>query len=85
MMENNIQKMPALFVGHGNPMNAIDDNKFTQTWQLIGESIPFPKLFSASPLTGKLLVLTSRPCKHHEPFTILEDFHGHYSMWNIPL
>jgi len=43
MMENNIQKMPALFVGHGNPMNAIDDNKFTQTWQLIGESIPRPK------------------------------------------
>lgn len=43
MMENNIQKMPALFVGHGNPMNAIDDNKFTQTWQLIGESTPRPK------------------------------------------
>lgn len=29
----------ALFVGHGSPMNAIEDNEFTQTWASLGESI----------------------------------------------
>ena len=28
--------MPALFVGHGNPMNAIEDNEFSRQWGMIG-------------------------------------------------
>ncbi|MGC3979091.1 MAG: 4,5-DOPA dioxygenase extradiol [Paludibacteraceae bacterium] len=35
--------MPALFVGHGNPMNALETNQFTETWRKLGESIPTPK------------------------------------------
>lgn len=35
--------MPALFIGHGNPMNALDDNRFTQSWQRLGASIPRPR------------------------------------------
>lgn len=35
--------MPALFIGHGNPMNALDDNAFTQSWQRLGASIPRPQ------------------------------------------
>jgi 4,5-DOPA dioxygenase extradiol len=35
-------KMPALFVGHGNPMNAIEDNEFTRAWTEIGERLPKP-------------------------------------------
>jgi len=34
--------MPALFVGHGNPMNAIVDNAFRRTWQALGKSLPRP-------------------------------------------
>jgi 4,5-DOPA dioxygenase extradiol len=34
--------MPALFVGHGNPMNAIEDNAFSQAWQKVGKSLPRP-------------------------------------------
>lgn len=34
--------MPALFVGHGNPMNAIENNQFTQTWEKLGKEIPKP-------------------------------------------
>ncbi len=30
-------KMPALFIGHGTPMNAIDHNKFTQEWSRLGK------------------------------------------------
>lgn len=32
------EKMPALFVGHGSPMNALEVNAFTQTLQKTGES-----------------------------------------------
>lgn len=36
-------KMPVLFVGHGNPMNAIEDNPFTRAWREIGEISPKPR------------------------------------------
>lgn len=35
--------MPALFVGHGSPMNAIEDNAFTRGWRDIAQRIPRPK------------------------------------------
>lgn len=35
--------MPAIFFGHGNPMNAISTNGYTGAWALIGRSIPRPK------------------------------------------
>ena len=38
------QTMPVLFVGHGNPMNAIEDNEFTQGWKKIAKSIPKPSV-----------------------------------------
>jgi 4,5-DOPA dioxygenase extradiol len=34
--------IPVIFVGHGNPMNAIEDNEFTRTWQKLGETLPKP-------------------------------------------
>jgi 4,5-DOPA dioxygenase extradiol len=36
-------KMPALFVGHGSPMNAIEDNEFSRTWIEAGRSLPRPQ------------------------------------------
>ena len=33
-------KMPVIFVGHGSPMNAIEDNRYTKGWKEIGKSIP---------------------------------------------
>ena len=36
-------KMSALFVGHGNPMNAIENNEFSRAWFDIGQSLPRPK------------------------------------------
>lgn len=35
-------KMPALFVGHGSPMNALDDNEFSRAWIEAGRSLPRP-------------------------------------------
>ena len=37
------KKMPVLFVGHGSPMNAIEDNEFSQGWYKVGQALPKPK------------------------------------------
>jgi 4,5-DOPA dioxygenase extradiol len=36
------EKMPVLFLGHGSPMNAIEENEFTQGFRTIGNRIPRP-------------------------------------------
>jgi len=36
-------RMPVLFVGHGNPMNAIEENEFSRAWSTAGKSLPKPK------------------------------------------
>jgi 4,5-DOPA dioxygenase extradiol len=35
--------MPTLFVGHGNPMNALSHNPYTQAWSAIGTTVPKPE------------------------------------------
>lgn len=35
-------KMPVVFIGHGSPMNAIEDNRYTRTWRALGERFPMP-------------------------------------------
>ncbi len=37
------QRMPLLFVGHGSPMNAIEDNHFTRNWRQMAQKLPKPK------------------------------------------
>ena len=44
MNENSsTSKMPVLFIGHGNPMNALYDNPFTRSLNKLGKEIPKPK------------------------------------------
>jgi 4,5-DOPA dioxygenase extradiol len=40
-------RMPSVFLGHGNPMNAISRNGYTEGWAAIGRSIPKPKAILA--------------------------------------
>jgi 4,5-DOPA dioxygenase extradiol len=35
--------MPAAFFGHGNPMNALETNRYTQAWRDFGRSVPRPR------------------------------------------
>jgi 4,5-DOPA dioxygenase extradiol len=35
--------MPVLFVGHGSPMNGIEDNEFSQRWKAMAKETPTPK------------------------------------------
>lgn len=34
--------MPVLFIGHGSPMNGIEDNEFSRTWKEMAKNIPTP-------------------------------------------
>jgi 4,5-DOPA dioxygenase extradiol len=38
------QRMPAVFFGHGNPMNAMLRNQYTEAWTAIGTKLPRPKV-----------------------------------------
>jgi 4,5-DOPA dioxygenase extradiol len=38
-----LEKMPAIFVGHGSPMNAIEDSEFSRAWEGLGKSLPRPR------------------------------------------
>lgn len=35
--------MPTIFFGHGNPLNALQQNDYTKAWTVIGKTIPRPK------------------------------------------
>lgn len=39
--------MPALFIGHGSPMNTLEDNGFTAGWQALGRALPRPRAILA--------------------------------------
>jgi 4,5-DOPA dioxygenase extradiol len=40
---NDLPKMPVLFIGHGSPMNAIEDNEFSDKWKSLGKTLPKPE------------------------------------------
>jgi 4,5-DOPA dioxygenase extradiol len=43
MTDSTPTRMPAAFFGHGSPMNALDDNRYTQAWRAFGRSVPRPR------------------------------------------
>lgn len=38
-----MNRMPALFIGHGSPMNTLELNGYTQAWRALGERLPRPR------------------------------------------
>ena len=67
------RRMPAAFLGHGNPMNALERNRYTEAWRVFGESVPRPRailVISAHWYTNATAV-TAMP----RPRTI-HDFYG---------
>lgn len=66
-------RMPALFIGHGSPMNTIEQNDFTRSWSGLGQALPRPRgllVVSAHWFIGATAV-TAMP----QPRTI-HDFYG---------
>ncbi|MBS4028411.1 MAG: 4,5-DOPA dioxygenase extradiol [Ignavibacteriales bacterium] len=64
------EKFPAIFVGHGSPMNAIEENDFTRNLKLIGKNLPKPKailVISAHWQTiGTFIASTKNPQTIHD-------------------
>ena len=64
------QTMPALFVGHGSPMNAIEDNPYSRAWGELGRTLPRPTAIlcvSAHWMTrGPRLTAMGRPKTIHD-------------------
>jgi 4,5-DOPA dioxygenase extradiol len=40
---NESSRTPVIFVGHGNPMNALARNQYTEGWRALGTSLPRPR------------------------------------------
>src|SRR5947208_1722807 len=73
MVETHGLRMPALFIGHGSPMNAIEDNVFSRGWADAARRLPAPAAVlcvSAHWETAGVRVTSSR-----SPETI-HDFYG---------
>jgi len=66
-------RMPALFVGHGNPMNALERNDFTRAWEQIAEALPTPRAVLC--VSAHWYVPGSRVTSDERPRTI-HDFGG---------
>ncbi|MEB3032192.1 4,5-DOPA-extradiol-dioxygenase [[Mycobacterium] nativiensis] len=65
--------MPAAFIGHGSPMNALERNRYTEAWRSFGAAVPRPRailMISAHWYIGATAV-TAMP----KPRTI-HDFYG---------
>lgn len=43
-MSESTQPMPAIFLGHGSPMNALETNRYTRAWQAVGASVLRPRV-----------------------------------------
>ena len=41
--------MPAAFIGHGSPMNTLEQNRFTESWRRLGSAIPRPRAVLVGP------------------------------------
>ena len=67
---NNAEKMPVLFLGHGSPMNAIEENEFVNGWREAGKSIPRP---------NAIICISA----HWETRGSFEGFQRHYLTFSI--
>ncbi len=65
--------MPAAFLGHGSPMNALERNRFTDAWRAFGASVPRPRAILVVSahwhVPAALVTSMARPRTIH-------DFHG---------
>ncbi|WP_143525015.1 4,5-DOPA-extradiol-dioxygenase [Labilibacter marinus] len=67
------EKMPLLFIGHGSPMNAIEDNEFTQGMKQVAHTLSLPKAILC--ISAHWYIKGTKVTAMQQPKTI-HDFHG---------
>jgi 4,5-DOPA dioxygenase extradiol len=65
--------MPAAFLGHGSPLNALDRNGYTEAWRALGTSVPRPRAILA--VSAHWYINASAVTAMDRPRTI-HDFYG---------
>jgi 4,5-DOPA dioxygenase extradiol len=73
MMSHMSDLMPAVFLGHGSPMNALEQNRYTDAWESFGASIPRPRAILA--ISAHWYINASAVTAMAAPRTI-HDFYG---------
>jgi 4,5-DOPA dioxygenase extradiol len=66
-------RMPAAFLGHGTPMNAIDRNRYTEAWRAFGAGVPRPRAILM--ISAHWYINASAVTAMEQPRTI-HDFYG---------
>lgn len=63
-------RMPSIFLGHGNPMNALAENDWTRGWRALGEALPRPRAILCVSahwyLPGMAVTAMARPRTIHD-------------------
>ena len=72
-MSDTAQRMPAVFFGHGSPMNALEHNRYTDAWRAFGAAIPRPRAILVVSAHWYIDATSVTAMAH--PRTI-HDFHG---------
>ncbi|MFN2528944.1 MAG: 4,5-DOPA dioxygenase extradiol [Candidatus Baltobacteraceae bacterium] len=65
--------MPAVFIGHGSPMNAITDTPFSRVWRTLGKQLARPSAILA--ISAHWYIDRTAVTAHPHPPTI-HDFYG---------
>lgn len=65
--------MPAVFFGHGSPMNVLDRNRYTEAWRTFGASVPRPRAILA--VSAHWYIDSTAVTAMSQPRTI-HDFYG---------
>jgi 4,5-DOPA dioxygenase extradiol len=66
-------RMPAVFIGHGNPMNALQNNQYTEAWHALADEIPRPRAILS--VSAHWYIPGGRVTAEEHPATI-HDFGG---------
>lgn len=75
LISNKTKRAPAFFVGHGNPMNAIENNAFTRSLKTLGEAIEKPKA---------ILVISAHWSTSYSAISIHKNNELMYDMYGFP-